>query len=60
MTDWLIWTTVVWGLIVGWQAAQVALYLLSRREYEGVPGQERTLLGDALGAESQTHRPDRA
>jgi prolipoprotein diacylglyceryltransferase len=33
VSDWFVYTTMLWALVMGWSGARVVYYLLSRREY---------------------------
>jgi hypothetical protein len=33
MSEWFIWTTVLWAFVVGWGGSRVLWWLCSRREY---------------------------
>jgi hypothetical protein len=35
VSEWFVYTTALWALVVGWGWARVVYYLLSRREYRG-------------------------
>lgn len=56
MTDWLIWTTLVWSAIFGISASQVVGYLLTRGEYRrwGVSRAETHELGACSADVSET------
>jgi hypothetical protein len=58
MSSALIWTSMVWALVVGWSGARVLWFLMSRREYRGHPGRHRVNWGHTQhGVSAAPHRP---
>jgi hypothetical protein len=38
VSEWFVYTTMLWALVVGWGGARVVWFLMSRREYQAPGG----------------------